>query len=616
MITAYSAEPTADQALRLRPIQPDVDFDTPTAEEIKLCTVRANTEPGQAGWYVYSPGGQLLRRFLDTNGDNRLDQWCYYKGGIEVYRDIDSDFNGKADQYRWLGTAGTRWGLDEGENGVIDRWKMISAEEVTAEVVAALRDRDRARFVRLLPSTEELESLGLGDVHRDALAKKISSATAGFDALAGQQTAVTAKSRWLHFGASLPGILPAGTLGSTRDVMLYDNVSAIVDTEGKHTQIFVGTLVRVDGGWRVIDLPSSLEDRASVDVASGFFFHQTASQPAAAVAASGGLSESMQRLIRDLEEIDKTIERASTPAELAKLNERRAGVLLGLADQASTDEERETWNRQYADTVSAAAQGGAFPRGIELLRMLLQKLEKQEARSDLIAYVKYRLLSAQYAHNLQQPDADYAKIHDQWQTDLQKFVTDHPRSEDTPEAMLQLAVGEEFAGRTDEAIAWYGRIADSFAEAPQAKKAAGAKRRLQSVGNAIPLAGNTLDGKSLSLANYRGRTVLIHYWATWCEPCKQDFALLRELRAKYAKQGLELIGVNLDSDRDAAIQFLRGAPLPWPQLYEPGGLDSRFATEMGILTLPTMILVDRENRVINRNIHAAELDAELSKRLP
>jgi hypothetical protein len=158
----HSAEPSADQALRLRPIQADVDFDMPTAEEIKLCTVRANAEPGQAGWYVYSPGGQLLRRFLDTNGDNRLDRWCYYKGGIEVYRDIDSDFNGKADQYRWLGTAGTRWGLDDGENGVIDRWKMISAEEVTSEVVAALRDRDRARFVRLLPSSDELQSLGLG----------------------------------------------------------------------------------------------------------------------------------------------------------------------------------------------------------------------------------------------------------------------------------------------------------------------------------------------------------------------------------------------------------------------------------------------------------------------
>jgi thiol-disulfide isomerase/thioredoxin len=246
---------------------------------------------------------------------------------------------------------------------------------------------------------------------------------------------------------------------------------------------------------------------------------------------------------------------------------------------------------------------------------LLQKLQQDSAGAELTAYVEYRLLSADYAHKLQQPDADIVKIQDQWQADLLKFVTDHPRSEDTPEAMLQLAVGEEFRGKTEEAVAWYGRIVESFGESPQGKKAAGAKRRLQSVGNPISLAGKTLDGKSLALANYRGKTVLIHYWATWCEPCKQDLTVLQQMRTKYAKQGLELIGVNLDSDHEAAIQFLRTQQLPWPQLYESGGLDSRFATEMGILTLPTMILVDQESKVINRSIHAAELDEELSKRL-
>ena len=75
---------------------------------------------------VKTDGSQVLRRFLDTNGDNKVDQWCYFKDGIEIYRDIDANFNNKADQYRWLGTAGTRWGLDDDENGQIDSWKVIS----------------------------------------------------------------------------------------------------------------------------------------------------------------------------------------------------------------------------------------------------------------------------------------------------------------------------------------------------------------------------------------------------------------------------------------------------------------------------------------------------------
>ena len=52
----------------------------------------------------------ILRKFVDTNGDNVVDQWSYYKDGVEVYRDIDSNFNGKADQYRWFNTGGTPLG--------------------------------------------------------------------------------------------------------------------------------------------------------------------------------------------------------------------------------------------------------------------------------------------------------------------------------------------------------------------------------------------------------------------------------------------------------------------------------------------------------------------------
>ena len=77
------------------------------------------------------PRGVILRKFVDTNDDNIVDQWSYYKDGLEVYRDIDSNFNGKADQYRWFHTGGSRWGIDTKEDGTIDYWKSISAEEVT-----------------------------------------------------------------------------------------------------------------------------------------------------------------------------------------------------------------------------------------------------------------------------------------------------------------------------------------------------------------------------------------------------------------------------------------------------------------------------------------------------
>ncbi|MGC4004547.1 MAG: TlpA disulfide reductase family protein [Pirellulales bacterium] len=140
--------------------------------------------------------------------------------------------------------------------------------------------------------------------------------------------------------------------------------------------------------------------------------------------------------------------------------------------------------------------------------------------------------------------------------------------------------------------------------------------RLDSVGQTMTLTGKPLGTNAkLDLAAYKGRITLIHYWATWCEPCKVDMAQLKELQAKYGKQGFELIGVNLDDKSETAIDFLTKNRLPSAQLHEVGGLDSRYANEMGIQNLPTMILIDEAGKVVNRGIHITELENELRKRI-
>lgn len=610
-----AASPTAEQALTLKPIQSDVDYDIPTAEEAAKCTIQTSAGQASGGWVVFNPGGQMLRRFLDTNADNKVDLWCYYKNGIEVYRDIDSNFNGKADQYRWIGTAGIRWGLDENEDGVIDRWKSISAEEVASELVGALRTRDAVRFQRLLLSAEELKALGLGEVQTRDLAKKIAAASQGFAELAQRQTVVGKASEWGSFGASHPGVVPAGWEGSKKDVIVYDSASAIVTTEGKHSQITLGTLIQVSGGWRMIDLPQNLLESQVASASGGYFFQEPSSRQPDMPAPAGGLSEAELKLIGELERIDKSLAAAASAEQLARLNADRADILEKLIEGSARAENRDAYTRQFADSVSAAVQSGGYADGVVRLKKLADKVAADAANPKTTAYVVWRYLSADYARNLQQPNVDPSKVQDKWIADLRKYVEDYPRSEDAPEAMLQLAVSLEFGGKTDEATEAYGRVVQAYATAEVAKKAAGAKRRLESPGKVIDLKGVTLDGKKASLVDLRGRVVLVQYWATWCEPCKQDMALLKQLQVKYAKQGFTLLGVNLDSDRAAATAFLQTNALPWPQLYEPGGLDSRFAQELGIMTLPTLILVDKEGKVLNRSAHAGELDEELSKRL-
>ncbi len=125
--------------------------------------------------------------------------------------------------------------------------------------------------------------------------------------------------------------------------------------------------------------------------------------------------------------------------------------------------------------------------------------------------------------------------------------------------------------------------------------------------------GKSTSGEAVDLAKFRGQVVLIQYWATWCEPCKADMLILKELVERYGSAGFAVIGVNLDTSAQAMQSFLSESRLPWPQVYEEGGLDSRPAVELGILTVPTMILVDQQGRVVNRNISATELGSELKK---
>lgn len=606
---AGAASPSAEQALKLLPVQQGVDFDRPADQQIAECKITAKRFEGYVGWVVESPQGLLLRKFVDTNGDNVVDQWSYYQDGMEVYRDIDADFDGKADQYRWFHTAGSRWGLDPNEDGRIDQWKAISAEEASAEAVAALAARDADRFARLLLTADESASLGLGKAKADELAEKLGKLAADFKALIARPQGVAPDMRWIQFSATRPGVVPVGTDGSTKDVRAYENVMAIVQIGEKHGQVQIGTLVQVGDLWRLIDLPQPIAEGQAELPPTGFFFQTAAARRGESGAPA--TSDQAQLLLSELEKLDKAAA-AAAPEAQAALTARRAQLIEQIAQQAGNPEDRAMWLRQLADMISAAVQSGTCPDGPERLRSLFEKLQASPADKDLAAYVKFRQLTAEYGLSLQAPKADFAKIQTEWLKNLEAYVQQYPTSPDAAEAMLQLAIAQEFAGQEDEAKKWYGRIVQGFANSPAAGKAAGARIRLDSVGKVLAFSGRSTAGGAIDLAQYRGKVVLIQYWATWCGPCKADMATLKELVAKHGKS-FAVIGVSLDDEPKNLGDFLAQNRLPWPQIFEEGGLDSRPANALGILTLPTMILVDPQGRVVDRNIQAAELEAALQK---
>ncbi len=606
------ANPTPDQALRLSPVQKGVDYSRPTAEEAARCKIESKKlDGGGTAWVVTDPNGFTLRMFVDSNGDNTVDQWRYYKDGVEVYRDIDSNASRKADQFRWFHTGGSRWGIDRNQDGVIDSWKHISPEEVTAEVVAALAQADTARFQQLVLTGAELRSLGLGPERAENLTEKLDAIGARFQAVASKQQAVTEETKWLQFSGTQPGIVPAGTDGSTKDVEVYENVVAVVETAGQHGQVHIGTLVRVGPVWRVIDVPHVAADEASAVAARGFFF-QPAGVPREMRA--GGPGEQMQELLGELEKLDREAAGAATEQAQAAYTMRRAELIERIAQSAQEPQDRVMWLRQLADMISAAVQMGHSPEGAKKLEDLYDRFAEEGTDRDILAYIRFRQYTAEYGLALQQPGANFQSIQERWLENLEQFVNDYPNAPDAAEAMLQLGMAHEFGGEDDQAKEWFGRVVREFSDSPPAVKAAGAGRRLDSVGKQLEFRGESPAGEVIDLAKYRGRVVLIHYWATWSEAAKADMSTIKDLMARYGRQ-FGVIGVSLDHSVKDLAEYVREARLSWPQIHEEGGLDSRPANELGILTVPTMILVDPQGRVVRRNVQATELDREVQNLL-
>ena len=112
----------------------------------------------------------------------------------------------------------------------------------------------------------------------------------------------------------------------------------------------------------------------------------------------------------------------------------------------------------------------------------------------------------------------------------------------------------------------------------------------------------------ISRAALSRQVVLIQYWGTVDDRCKEDMDALKELYAKYGgRGGFEIIGVCLDEDRRRCR--IPGQNTTLAQIQEPGGFDGKLANELGVMTLPMMILVDQKGTVVGNNIFPANLEA-------
>ena len=607
--------PSVELALKFRPVQKDVEYETPKANQFKLCKVTVERQGKTSGWAVTGPAGQLLRRYIDTNGDNVVDQWRYFQHGLEVYRDIDSNSNNKVDQCRWVNTGGSRWGVDSNEDGRIDSWKRLSAEEASRVAIQALVAGDAAALKQLMINTDDIRKLGISREYAEKLAKASSNVAGSMRASLSKTRSLNRQSRWMRFDGAMPSVIPAEDGKATADLTVYENVMAIVETSGKTSFVQIGELVRVAEVWKLTQVPQPMEGE-SVQITQGGILMQPALLTQA-TATAPGMSPAAQKLLEQLQTLDTNSPRAgASRAVLAKYNSDRGAVLRQLVAISKTEEDRDQWTRQMIDGLATSAQTAGYEEALNQLRAIEAEVRQKSAGSPIVSYATYRRLLAEYSLGIQKASGtQQQKIQEKWYNDLEKFVQTFPSAEDTPEAMMQLGIGQEFRGKIEDARKWYSQLAAKHSKTPAGKRATGALRRLALNGQPLNLTGPSLNGGSIDVGRFRGRVVLVYFWATWCKPCTEDLPQIRALYEKHHNQGFEIVGINLDSTPEPIKPFVAQFRIAWPQIYQPGGLTSPLAHQYGIISLPTMFLVGQDGKVLNRSVSAADLKKQIPELL-
>ena len=137
-----------------------------------------------------------------------------------------------------------------------------------------------------------------------------------------------------------------------------------------------------------------------------------------------------------------------------------------------------------------------------------------------------------------------------------------------------------------------------------------------SLSQALALKFDSLDGNSSrSLSDWKGKTLLVNYWATWCHPCRKEIPLLVRLQAQYAAQGLQVVGIATDETSEQDVKmFLKHMVVNYPMLMGTDEVGSMVAGFGGALIgLPFTVILDRDGKVLA--IHAGELQPDDAEKL-
>jgi thiol-disulfide isomerase/thioredoxin len=206
--------------------------------------------------------------------------------------------------------------------------------------------------------------------------------------------------------------------------------------------------------------------------------------------------------------------------------------------------------------------------------------------------------------------ADYAKVQAMDYAMHHDFIGKHPASAVGPYVILTHFITYFQFDEANKLFALLTPGAQNSYYGKQIKESIAVEKR-SGIGAKPDFVMNDINGKPIKLSSLRGKYVLVDFWASWCAPCRRENPNVLANYKKYHDKGFEVVGVSLDKSKAAWLKAINDDGLVWTHVSDLKGWDNAAAHEFGIKVVPSNFLLDKDGKVIGKNLREEVLSNKL-----